>query len=143
MDGTDGWTAWWAAGDPPAPVAPASLDVHSSSSLPVAIEAPLGWQANSGLSVADARTKRISTMAELDRRASAWLILSDDVRAACIDNDDAFDAFIASLVACAAATGWTFKPLLEQRGAAQREGWIHLPEPASLDSLARIVHESA
>jgi hypothetical protein len=95
-----------------------------------------GYKANSGLSAADARTKRIATMASLERQAGAWLVLSEDVREACIDGDDAFDAFIASLVACAAATDSTFKPLVAQRGAAQREGWIHLPQPDSLASLA-------
>jgi hypothetical protein len=88
-----------------------------------------GYKANSGLSAADARKKRIATMASLERQAGAWLVLSEDVREACIDGDDAFDAFIASLVACAAATDSTFKPLVAERGAAQREGWIHLPQP--------------
>lgn len=75
-------------------------------------------------------------MAQLERSAGAWLILTEDVREACKDNDGAFDAFIASLVACAAAIGSTSKPVLEQRGAAEREGWIHMPEPDSLESLA-------
>jgi len=70
------------------------------------------------------------------RAAGAWLTLSEEVREASIDNDDAFDALISSLVACAAATGNTLRPLADQRGAAQREGWIHLPSPGSIESLA-------
>lgn len=95
-----------------------------------------GYKRNAGISAALARDKRVGILAKLERAAGAWLILSDDVREACIDNDDAFDAFIASLVACAAATDNTLRPLVEQRGAAQREGWIHLPSPASIESLA-------
>jgi hypothetical protein len=57
-------------------------------------------------------------MARLERQARGWLMLSEDIREACIDGDDAFDAFIASLVACAAATDCTFKRLVGQRGAA-------------------------
>lgn len=94
-----------------------------------------GYKANRGLSADDARTKRIDIMAALERSAGAWLMLSEDVRTACVERDHAFDAFVASLVACAAATDSTFGPLVEQRGAAQREGWIHLPVPGSLASL--------
>jgi hypothetical protein len=48
----------------------------------------------------------------------------------------ALDAFLCSLVACAAATGRTIAPTVDQRGAAQREGWIHPPDSASIESLA-------
>lgn len=95
-----------------------------------------GYKRSGGLSAADARAKRVSIMASLERRAGGWLVLSEDVRQACIDSDHAFDAFISSLAACAAATDNTFKPLVQQRGSAQREGWIHLPQPGSLESLA-------
>ncbi|MGH2941461.1 MAG: DUF429 domain-containing protein [Solirubrobacteraceae bacterium] len=95
-----------------------------------------GYKATSAATAKRARDKRIAIMGELERATGAWLILSDDVREACVGNDDAFDAFVSSLVACAAATDCTLKPSVEQRGAAQREGWIHLPSPASIGSLA-------
>lgn len=95
-----------------------------------------GYKRNAGISAAVARAKRVGILADLERAAGAWLILSDDVRGACVDNDDAFDAFIASLVTCAAATDNTYKPSVAQRGSAQREGWIHLPEPGSIERLA-------
>ena len=47
-----------------------------------------------------------------------------------------FDAFICALVAYAAATRQTIAPDLDQRGAAERESWIHLPLADSLDGLA-------
>jgi hypothetical protein len=72
----------------------------------------------------------------LEQAGAGWLIVPEDVRSECIKNDDCLDALIASLVACAAATDRTIKPMLDQRGAAQREGWIHLPSPDSIVSLA-------
>lgn len=42
-------------------------------------------------------------------------------------SDDLLDAFIASLSARAAATGRTAVPEEADLGAAQKEGWIHLP----------------
>ena len=95
-----------------------------------------GYKRSSGTPAAKARDKQIAILSEIERAAAGWLILSDDVRAACIDSDDAFDAFAASLVACAAATDATVKPVMEQRGAAQREGWIHSPATDSIESLA-------
>jgi hypothetical protein len=78
----------------------------------------------------------VTAMSGLERAAGTWLILPDDVREACIDSDDALDAFISSLAACAAATDRTMKPSVEQRGVARREGWIHVPSPDSVFDLA-------
>lgn len=50
--------------------------------------------------------------------------------------DDDFDALVASLVARAAALELTEGPGEESRERAQREGWIHLPRPGTLASLA-------
>jgi hypothetical protein len=95
-----------------------------------------GYKHTSAATAEQARDKRAAIIAELERAAGAWLLLSDDGRDACVDNDDAFDAFITSLVACAAATDCTLKPLVEHRAAAEREGWIHLPSPDCLSRLA-------
>jgi Protein of unknown function (DUF429) len=95
-----------------------------------------GYKSTSAAAAVAAREKRIAIIAELEQAAATWLTLTDDVREACIDSDDAFDALVSSLVACAAAADLTVKPLAQQRGAAQREGWIHLPSSRSIRSLA-------
>jgi predicted nuclease with RNAse H fold len=94
------------------------------------------YKSSNGLSSADAQAKRAHLMGEIEQRTGLWLVLSKAVREACIDSDHAFDAFVSSVVACAAATGHTFKPQSGQLRAAQREGWIHLPRPGSLESLS-------
>jgi hypothetical protein len=88
-----------------------------------------GYKRTAGTPAVVAQEKRVAILAALEETAGSWLILSDDVRSACIQDDDAFDAFISSLIACAAATGRTLQPSQEQRAAAAREGWIHLPAP--------------
>jgi hypothetical protein len=79
-----------------------------------------------------ARQKRIGIMAELERIAR-WLTLTEPAREASIENDPAIDAFLSALVACVATMSQTIAPLLEQRAAAQREGWI----PSACPGLAR------
>lgn len=78
----------------------------------------------------DAREKLVD---EIARRAP-WLDLAF-AREACIDSDDALDALLASLVARAAALGKTAPPPAGQAGRIGREGWIHLPEPGTLEQL--------
>jgi predicted nuclease with RNAse H fold len=98
-----------------------------------------GYKGATKAKAQDARDKRDAIMAELQNAAGAWLTLSDEVREACIANDDAFDAFVSSLVARAAAIGSTLMPPVEHLGAARREGWIHLPGPHSIGGLATAV----
>lgn len=95
-----------------------------------------GYKRNASTPPAAAREQRAAILTALEEEAASWLILADDVRAACLQDDDAFDSFLSSLVARAAATGRTLKPLREQRVTAEREGWIHLPAPNSIDRLA-------
>jgi len=54
----------------------------------------------------------------------------------CAGSDDAFDALVSALVACAAARGLTEAPSAEERALAAEEGWIHLPLWGSLRLLA-------
>jgi predicted nuclease with RNAse H fold len=82
------------------------------------------------------RNRRREIVGGLEAQAGGWLVISADVRDACVANDDCLDALVASLVACAAATDRTYKPTVVQRGEAQREGWIHLPSPDSITGLA-------
>jgi hypothetical protein len=95
-----------------------------------------GYKRISAASSAGAHKKRAEIMAAIEQLGAGWLILTSDVRDACVASDDALDAFVSSVVACAAATDRTLKPDRAQRGAAHREGWIHLPAPDSLESLA-------
>ncbi|MGW4480921.1 DUF429 domain-containing protein [Rhodococcus triatomae] len=55
-------------------------------------------------------------------------------RDVCAGSDHAFDAVVAAVIARAAALGRTLLPDATEVGAAEREGWIHLPtvDPAGL-----------
>lgn len=69
---------------------------------------------------------------ELERRAGLPL---DAIRPRCVDSDDPVDAFVAALVARAAAHGMTIPPPPELAARAAREGWIELPLADSLERL--------
>ncbi|MDO8184693.1 hypothetical protein Q5424_05010 [Conexibacter sp. JD483] len=86
-----------------------------------------------GYSPADAydstgtRAVRERVLHGLEHETGVSMIVCGDVRAAAAVSYDALEALIAAIVAFAAATDETIKPTLTQRGAARREGWIHLP----------------
>ncbi|MFE1986741.1 DUF429 domain-containing protein [Streptomyces mirabilis] len=68
-------------------------------------------------------------------QAAPWLRFEPGAQQA-YENEHAFDALIAALVARAAALGLTSPPRNEQEEqAAAVEGWIHLPEPDGLAGL--------
>jgi hypothetical protein len=94
-----------------------------------------GYRAADQAESARARDRREVILDQLEDEAG-WLLLPDDARESCLTCDDALEALVAAFVACAAATDMTIKPTVEQRGAAQREGWIHLPWLGSLTDLA-------
>jgi len=73
-----------------------------------------------------ARARRAALLDRIEHELPA-LLLPGDARSACLTCPDALEALIAAFVACAAATDATIKPTVQQRGAAQREGWIHVP----------------
>jgi hypothetical protein len=55
----------------------------------------------------------------------------------CADDDNLFDALVASMTARAAAMGLTQAPQVDERPTAVEEGWIHLPTappPALIES---------
>jgi predicted nuclease with RNAse H fold len=65
-----------------------------------------------------------------------WLSIDQDTQKTLVEVGDAFDAFIAALIAQAAAVGLTDTPPPARAGLAQVEGWIHLPLSGALGSLA-------
>ena len=81
------------------------------------------------------RTRRLQMLASLQARAE-WLHVADNVRTACQDSDDVFDALIASLTTRAAAIGLCEPIPPGSVDTARREGWIQLPQ---IDSLARLL----
>jgi len=94
-----------------------------------------GYKAVGRTSTRQAHGRREAIVRKLETEAGGWLLLAKDVRAALVANDHCLDAFVAALVACAAASDRTIKPMLEQRGLAHAEGWIHLPTSDSLRCL--------
>jgi hypothetical protein len=80
---------------------------------------------------------RARILDRLEDFANGWLKVSPPVREACVEGDDALDALVAALVARAAALRMTESAPRELKGQAQREGWIHLPQTASLSELGR------
>lgn len=79
---------------------------------------------------------RSRLLAEILARAS-WLSIDQDTSSRLTRIGDAFDAFIAALVARAAAIGMTDRPPPQLAQLAAVEGWIHLPFPDALASLGR------
>jgi len=60
-------------------------------------------------------------------RAAPWWHGTPEQRAALSTHDDAFDAFVAAVVARAARCGGTEGPAPAAREVAAREGWVHVP----------------
>lgn len=58
-----------------------------------------------------------------------------EFRSSLLQSDHAFDALICALATRAAALGFTYLPPPELRRAAEVEGWIHAPQPGTLDQL--------
>lgn len=94
-----------------------------------------GYKRTASKSASPALQQRVATLAALEEAGGDWLSLTDDVRDACLQSDDAFDSFLCGLVARAAATDRTLLPPRDERATAEREGWIHLPAPDSINWL--------
>jgi hypothetical protein len=94
-----------------------------------------GYKRTASESASAALQQRMAILTALEEAGCDWLLLTDNVRDACLQNDDAFDSFLCGLVAQAAATNRTLLPLRNRRDTAEREGWIHLPAPDSISRL--------
>lgn len=111
------------------------VEVYPAGALALWGFAFKGYKRTPSNSAAAARKQRSTILAALEEEGGDWLSLTDEARAACLQDDDSFDSFLSSLVARAAATGRTLHPPLAQRTTAAREGWIHLPAPDSIQGL--------
>jgi hypothetical protein len=89
----------------------------------------------SGLKKKKGRPARCELVGQLQHKAG-WLRLPDDVAAHCEADDNALDALVAALVTRAAACGLCEAIPGESLALAEREGWIALPKPGSLQRLA-------
>jgi hypothetical protein len=69
------------------------------------------------------------------RRRCDWLHLTSAQWTSCQDSHDLLDALICALIGEAARIGAVTPPAPEQARAAEREGWITLPTPDSLERL--------
>lgn len=66
---------------------------------------------------------------------SPLFFASPEFPAILLRSDHAFDALICALATRAAALGLTYPPPSDLREVAEVEGWIHVPQPGSLDQL--------
>jgi predicted nuclease with RNAse H fold len=123
--------------DPPSsPSAPATVvEVYPAGALALWGFPFKGYKRTVSNSAAAALERRSTILAALEEEGDAWLSLTDEVRTACLQDDDSFDSVLSSLVARAAATDRTLHPPLALRPTAVREGWIHLPAPGSIKQL--------
>jgi predicted nuclease with RNAse H fold len=101
-----------------------------------------GYKAGRNRETLAAETKaRGAVIDEIEKRAK-WLDWDKGAREACVENDDALDACLASLITRAAELGLTAAPEAEILQRAQREGWIHVPHGGSLPRLSGVVRSA-
>ena len=117
------------------PVERGVIEVYPAGALALWGAPFKGYKRTTSKSASAALQQRIAILTVLEEAAGDWLLLTDDVREACLQDDDAFDSFLCGLVARATATDRTLLPSRDQRATAEREGWIHLPTPDSIDRL--------
>ena len=123
--------------DPPGPGPDAQgiVEVYPAAALAMWGMTHTGYKKSSRSTDTTPLQKREAILDALGRATSSWLTIGDDVRAACLENDDALDALIASLVTRSAALGQTARPHPDELEVVRREGWIHVPNQSGLDDL--------
>lgn len=99
-----------------------------------------GFDSN-GYKKKEGRETRAALVASFCGAIDSWCAVSGPVREAFVDRDDAFDAFISSLVARAAALGLCDPPTDARRAAI--EGWIALPRREALSVIGRTTASSS
>lgn len=93
-----------------------------------------GYKARSPQAAARTTQARTEIIAGLRQRCG-WLHLSSPQWAACLESHDLLDALICALIGQAARIGAVTPPPADQTRAVEREGWIALPTPDSLEAL--------
>ena len=93
-----------------------------------------GYKARSPQAAARSERARTEIITALRERCE-WLRLTTAQWILCRESHDLLDALICAIVARAAHIGAVTAPTAEQSRAAEREGWITLPTPDSLDQL--------
>jgi hypothetical protein len=121
----------------------AVVEVYPAAALALWGMPHKGYKPAQAAKAQEGRDKRAAIIETLEDIASSWLSLEQDVRALCILNDDAFDALICALVSFAAASDLTMEPLPSQRAQAEREGWIQLPFPDSLETIPIVLGQTS
>ena len=106
------------------------VEVYPAASLTV-----WGFKANQYKGRVGAKV-RAHLIDSFRKETEKWVTLSETCYAACIADDNAFDALVASLTARAAQRGLCHAIPEEDLRLARVEGWIALPTPGSLGSLA-------
>ena len=77
----------------------------------------------------------VTLASDLAERTADWFSPSEEHWVRCTASDDMLDAFVAALVARAAATGRCQPIPSDDLELAKEEGWIALPHSGSLDQL--------
>jgi Protein of unknown function (DUF429) len=121
--------------DPPRPsglVAEAGVvEVYPAGALAMWGLRHKGYKRDGSTGPGGALKGRREIMASLEATGDSWLIVSDDVRAACEASDDALDALISSLVTCHRRDDQAARRATRQRATRRLD-----PSPDSLTSLA-------
>jgi predicted nuclease with RNAse H fold len=81
---------------------------------------------------------RGAMLAKIETSSASWLDVDEALHDASLRSDHVFDALICALVATAAKAQLTYAPPSEDRDAARREGWIHVPR-GEVGDLAEVV----
>jgi len=68
---------------------------------------------------------------------SSWLVVATPLREEAVRSDHALDALVCALVAVSAKLGVSFDVSDDDRAAARREGWIHVPS-SSLSEIGAL-----
>ena len=105
------------------------VEVYPAAALKIWKFVSKGYKSTKGYEV------RCALIREIENRTSRWFDFGR-VRTLCEKSDDALDALVAALVARAAALDLCEPIPQETVPQAQREGWIALPKPDTLDKLA-------
>jgi hypothetical protein len=105
------------------------VEVYPAAALRAWGFSPEGYKGPAGQEI---RERLVSTFLE---ETKGWVTVSSSALSGFVDDDNCFDAFVASLVARAWATGRCWPVPADAIQIARTEGWIALPRPGTLSQL--------